>query len=131
MNDINFLGLDEVLAIHHDQIKRYGGSHGVRDLNLLISAIARPQASFSGSDLYSDIFSKTAALIHSPILNHPFVDGNKRTSLVAAARFLYINNFQLKISKKELIDLTLKIDSKEMDLEQVSSWLKEHSEKIR
>ena len=85
--------LDEVIAIHHDQIKRYGGSHGIRDLNLLISAVSRPQASFAGKDLYTTVFDKTAALIHSLIMNHPFVDGNKRTAMVSGARTLFINGY--------------------------------------
>lgn len=130
MDDINFLGLDEVLAIHHDQIERYGGSHGIRDLELLISALARPQATFAGSDLYPDLFSKASALAHSLILNHPFVDGNKRTAIVSTARFLFINGFKLKMSDKELINLPLKINSKNLDQDQIGSWLKRHSKQI-
>lgn len=130
MDDVNFLGLDEVLAIHHDQIERYGGLHGIRDLNLLISALARPQVTFAGRDLYPDLFSKASALIHSLTLNHSFIDGNKRTAIVSTARFLYINGFALKMSEKELINLPLKIDSKDLDPEGISSWLKKHSRKI-
>ena len=128
--DINFLSLDEILAIHYDQINRYGGSHGVRDFNLLISAASRLQATFGGFDLYPDVFSKAAALIHSLVLNHPFVDGNKRTAMTATARFLFINNNLLKMSKKELVELTLKIESKKMNMENISSWFKKHSKKI-
>ena len=86
-----FLTLPEILAIHHDQIEKYGGSHGIRDLSLLESAAFRPQSSFLEKDLYKNIFTKTAALIHSLVLNHPFIDGNKRTGTVAGARFLYLN----------------------------------------
>lgn len=87
-----FLTLEQVLAIHYDQIERYGGSHGVRDLALLESATQRPQASFMGEDLYPDIFKKGAALMHSLILNHPFVDGNKRSGVVSTASFLHYNS---------------------------------------
>lgn len=131
MDDINFLGLDEVLAIHHDQIERYGGSHGIRDLDLLISALARPQATFAGRDLYPDIFFKASALIHSLTLNHPFVDGNKRTAIVSTARFLFINGYALKMSENELISLPLKIDSKNLDHDEIALWLKKHSRKTR
>jgi death on curing protein len=130
VDNINFLSLDEILAIHHDQIERYGGSHGIRDLDLLMSALSRPQATFAGSDLYPDLFSKASALIHSLILNHPFVDGNKRTAIVSTARFLFINGFMLKMSEKELVNLPLKINSKSFDQDEISSWLKKHSEKI-
>ena len=128
--DINFLSLDEILAIHYDQINRYGGSHGVRDFNLLISAASRFQATFGGFDLYPDIFSKAAALIHSLVLNHPFVDGNKRTAITSTTRFLFINDYILKMSKEELIELPLKIESKKLDMESITSWLKKHSKKI-
>lgn len=128
--DINFLSLDEILAIHYDQIKRYGGSHGVRDFNLLISAASRPQATFGGFDLYPDVFAKAAALIHSLVLNHPFIDGNKRTAITATTRFLFINGYVVKMSKKELIDLPLKIESKKMDMESITAWLKKHSKEF-
>jgi len=128
--DINFLSLDEILAIHYDQINRYGGSHGVRDFNLLISAASRFQATFGGFDLYPDVFSKAAALIHSLVLNHPFVDGNKRTAIVSTARFLFINGYIAKMSKMELIELPLKIESKKMDMENITLWFKKHSRKI-
>lgn len=128
--DINFLSLDEILAIHYDQINRYEGSHGVRDFNLLISAASRLQATFGGFDLYPDVFSKAAALIHSLILNHPFVDGNKRTAIAGTARFIFINDYVLKMSKEELVDLPLKIESKKMDMGEITIWLKKHSRKI-
>ena len=130
MDDVNPISLDEVLAIHYDQITRYGGSHGIRSLDLLMSAISRPLASFGGLDLYPDIFSKAAAILHSLVLNHPFVDGNKRTAVVTTARFLYINGFLLKMSKKDLILSALKVASKEWKMNEISSWLKNHSKKI-
>jgi len=74
VKNVIFLSFEEVIAIHHDQINRYGGSHGIRDLNLLISAISRPQASFAGKDLYPNLFLKAAALVHSLTLNHSFID---------------------------------------------------------
>lgn len=130
MDETNFLEFDEILAIHHDQIIRYGGSHGIRDLDPLISAVARPQASFASNDLYPDLFSKASALIHSLILNHPFIDGNKRTAVVATARFLFINGFILKMSKDELINLPVKIETKDLGLDKISKWLKKHSRKF-
>lgn len=125
-----YLTLEQVLGIHFDQIERYGGSHGVRDLNLLESAIQRPQASFMGEDLYQDIFNKAAALLHSLLLNHPFVDANKRTAMVSGSAFLHFNGFDVKVSQKEFVETALRIESKELNLEQISAWLKENSEKI-
>lgn len=124
-----FLSLEQILAIHHDQIERYGGSHGIRDLSLLESAIHRPQASFMGEDLYQSIFDKAAALIHSMILNHPFIDGNKRTGTVTGAAFLHFNNWDIKVSQDELLELSLNVESKKWDITQLSNWLKDHSKK--
>ena len=128
MAKTNFLTLEQVLAIHFDQIENYGGSHGVRDLSLLESAVMRPQASFMGEDVYEDLFAKAAALFHSLVLNHPFIDANKRTSTVATGWFLHLNGFDLKVSLKGLEEASLNIESKKWDLEQISKWLKEHSE---
>lgn len=124
-----FITLEQILAIHHDQIERYGGSHEIRDLNLLASVIERPKSSFMGEDLYQTIFDKAAALLHSVLLNHPFIDGNKRTSMVSAAAFLHFNDLELEVTQEELVVTVLKIESKKVNLEEISAWLKENSVK--
>lgn len=126
---MKYLSVAQVLAIHFDQIERYGGSHGVRDLSLLESAVSRPQSSFGGEDLYTDIFFKAAALMHSLALNHPFFDGNKRTSIVSAARFLYINGYSLEFTQEQFVEFALKVATKKLDIVQISAFLKKHSKK--
>ena len=126
-----FLTLDEVLGIHHEEVEKFGGSHGVRDLSLLDSALQRPQSSFMEEDLYPTIFDKAAALMHSILLNHPFIDANKRTSIVSTAYFLHLNGFELEMEQKEIVEFCLKVESKQLDLEQISKWLKDHSQKAR
>ena len=126
-----FITIEQVLAIHHDQIENYSGSHGIRDINLLESAIDRPKASFMGEDLYPTIFHKAAALVHSIINNHPFIDGNKRTGVVSTAYFLHLNGWKLQVEQNELVEAPLHIESKKWDLEQISKWLKEHSKKVK
>lgn len=118
-----FLTLEQVLAIHFDQVERYGGSHGVRDLALLESAVQRPQASFMGEDLYDTVFAKAAALFHSLALNHPFIDGNKRSSVVATAYFLHVNGWELETDQKELLNAALAVATKAWDIEQITKWL--------
>lgn len=131
MAQVTFLTLDEVLAIHHEEVEKFGGSHGVRDLNLLDSALQRPQSSFMGEDLYPTIFHKAAAVMHSILLNHPFIDANKRTAIVATAYFLNLNGYIIEeVKQKEIVEFALKVESKKMDLEQISKWLKMHSVKI-
>ncbi len=115
---------EQILVIHYDQIERYGGSHGLRDLNLLESAIFRPQTTFGNEELYPDIYLKAAALMHSLLLNHPFVDGNKRTAVATCLVFLKINRKSLKVSQKALVAMTINVESKKWDMEQLASWLK-------
>ena len=127
MAAITFLTFEQILVIHYDQIERYGGSHGLRDLALLESAIFRPQTTFGDQELYTDLHSKAAALMHSLLLNHPFVDGNKRTAVVSCIVFLEINDVKLKVSQEEIIESALKVASKEWDLEKLASWLRNNS----
>lgn len=111
-------------------IKRFGGSFGVRDLGLLESACARPQASFDGKDLYKTVFQKAAALIHSLLKNHPFVDGNKRTSITSAGVFLRLNDYKLKNSHQKEVKFTMSIENEGLAFEEIAEWLKDNSEKI-
>lgn len=102
MAKVVFLSLEQILAIHYYQIESHGGSHGIRDLSLLESATQRPQASFMGEDLYQTIFDKAATLMHSLILNHPFIEGNKRIGVVAAVGFIHSNGWDLKVSQEAI-----------------------------
>ncbi len=90
-----FLRLDEVVEIHNDQIKRYGGHPGIRDIELLKSAIAMPAACFGGDYLHTDIYEMAAAYLFHIVRNHPFIDGNKRTGAVASVVFLMMNGIEL------------------------------------
>ncbi len=108
-------------------IKKFGGSHGLRDLGLLESAVARPQTTYDGQEMYPDIFSKAAALLQSLLKNHPFVDGNKRTALTSAGIFLKINGYQLINSHDEEVEFAINVDNRNLSLEEISSWLKSHT----
>lgn len=119
--------LDEVVAIHFRVTEKTGGSQGIRDWDLLASALGRPQATFGGVDLYPDIFLKAAALVQSLSSNHPFVDGNKRTALTTLEYFLYINSLQLKAAQEEKVDFTLWTENKKPTIEKIAGWIKKHS----
>jgi death-on-curing protein len=123
---VKYLTPEQVLFIHNRLIRETGGSLGLRDLGLLQSALARPQATFGGKELYKDIFSKTAALLTSLINNHPFVDGNKRVGITSAALFLELNGVQLKATNNELVVFTLSVATSKLELTQVASWFREH-----
>jgi len=104
-----FLDLDRVLRTHVSLIERYGGEEGVRDVGLLHSAIAVPQASFGGALLHQDLFEMAAAYLYHIVQNHPFVDGNKRTGAAAAIIFLATNGVDLEADEPGLVDLTLAV----------------------
>lgn len=104
-----FLGLEEVLQIHADQIERHGGSSGIRDLGLLESAIAMPQASFGGQLLHADIFEMAAAYLFHIVRNHPFVDGNKRGGTAAALVFLRLNGASIRVTNAALVKTVLAV----------------------
>jgi death-on-curing protein len=125
-----YISLDEVIAIHDNMISLYGGSHGIRDLGLVESAISRPKATFGGSDLYPDIFAKAAALFHSLMFNHAFVDGNKRTTISTTARFLNLNEYELDVSEREFVDFPLRVENNNLSLEEIAKWLEKNSKKI-
>lgn len=126
---MNYLTPEQVLFIHYRLIEETGGSHGLRDIALLQLAIARPMAAFGGDDLYPDIFTKAAALMHSLIKNHPFIDGNKRTAITSSSIFLLRNGFQIIASNKELEQFTLEAASTKIEIEKIVKWFKKHSVK--
>lgn len=105
MPRIIFLNLGEVLEIHRDQIARYGGSSGLRDLDLLKSAVAMPQATFDGKFLHTDIFEMAAACLFHIVGNHPFLDGNKRVGAVVCLVFLELNGYEFTAPEKELAEI--------------------------
>lgn len=107
------------------QIDHYGGSSGLRDRGALEAALARPAMTFGGEDLYPDIAAKAAAMMHSLVMNHPYVDGNKRVGAHAALLFLLINGYQAEISVKELEDITLIVARGELDAEALTIWFRQ------
>jgi len=99
-----FLELAEVLAIHRDQIGRYGGREGIRDLELLQSALAVPAASFSGKFLHADLPEMASAYLFHIVRDHPFIDGNKRTGTAAALVFLLLNDRGFNAPQDKLVE---------------------------
>jgi death-on-curing protein len=120
MND--YPTLAEVLAIHIDQIERYGGSHGVRDPGILESALFRPQTGY-----YSDLIEEAAALWESLSQNHPFLDGNKRTAFAATYTFLVINGAQLTATAQGTQTFLLALyDGNRFTFDKLVPWLRKY-----
>jgi len=130
MDNVIYLTLEQILVIHEDQIERYSGSSGILDLSLLESAVYRPQTTFGGEDLYITHFEKAAALMHSLIMNHAFVDGNKRTGAVSMLVYLQTNSVNIYIDNKELVSTVLLIENEKWEISKIAHWLKSKTKNI-
>jgi death on curing protein len=122
-----FLTLDEMLEIHEDQIARYGGTAGIRDVGLLQSALAQPQATFGGQFLHADPFEMAAAYLFHVVQNHPFIDGNKRVGAVAALVFLQLNACEVKLTNPELESLVLSVAQGQIEKGAIARFLRDHT----
>lgn len=118
---------EEVLLIHNQVVKLHGGANGVRDINGLESAIARPYQTFGGSKLYPTCFEKGAAVGESIIMNHPFVDGNKRTGYVLMELMLRLEGFRITSDDEELYQFVIDISTGDKRFEEIVEWLKANS----
>ena len=122
-NRVAFLSRDEALAIHSTLLERFGGPAGVRDYGLLESALYRPQTGH-----YADLAEMAAALFESLIMNHPFVDGNKRVAFFATDVFLRLNGYKLRVDAHEahrfLIGL---LEKKQCNFGQLLPWIRENA----
>ncbi len=120
-----FLALDEVLALHADQVRRYGGRTGIRDLKLLESALGMPEASYGGVYLHPSVVEMAAAYLFHIVRNHPFVDGNKRVGLIAALVFLGLNRLMLDADADALFDLVVGVAAGTVSKAEVAVFLQE------
>ena len=125
-----FLTLDEVLAIHADQIERYGGGLGLRDLGLLQSAIAQPPATFDGQLLHATLFDMAAAYLFHLAENHPFVDGNKRVGIAAALVFLELNDCEINVDEDLLAEFVLEVAQGRADKAAISKFFRDHASQL-
>lgn len=120
-----FLDQASVLRIHERQIRKYGGTPGVRDDGLLESALAQPQATFGGTLLHLTIYEQAAAYLYHLAMNHPFLDGNKRTAFAVMDAFLRLNGYQLNLSNDQAYQLVLEVVQKTVSKEDLSDRLAE------
>ena len=127
MTEPAFLTLDEVLAIHADQIRRYGGTPGLRDLSLLESAIGTPEATFGGELLHGSVFEMAAAYLFHIARNHPFVDGNKRTALMCALVFLGLNGRRLDAEPDALYAVVDGVAAGRIEKSGLAVFLRDHA----
>jgi death on curing protein len=124
---MRYLTTEEVLEIN---AKVMGGRHVLRDRGLLESAIARPQASAFGADAYPDLAAKAAAMLHSLVLNHPFVDGNKRTAVLATLVFLDLNGYVVQWDQCEALDFMLRLAQHQIELDDAIVFLRDRMHRM-
>lgn len=121
-NLLLFLSLDEVLAIHERLIETFGGPAGVRDMGMLESALYRPQTGY-----YEDIIQMAAALFESLLMNHPFIDGNKRAAFFVTDTFLRLNGYKIEVESKSAHTFIVGLlKSNKVDIDILAAWIKEH-----
>jgi death-on-curing protein len=123
---VRYLTLSEALELHGRVIAQSGGALGVLNLGALESALAQPRMTFGAAELYPSIVDKAAALGHSLIQNHPFLDGNKRTGHAVMEVFLFLNGFEIRSSVDEQETIILKVASGETDRGTFAAWLRDH-----
>ena len=123
---MRYLTLSEVLEVHRQVMAQSGGAEGLMHLPALESALAQPQMTFGGADLYPTLVDKAAALGYALIKNHPFLDGNKRTGHAAMEVFLVLNGYEIRAAVDEQEHVILQVAASEIDREEFTAWLRTH-----
>jgi death-on-curing protein len=124
-----FLTFDEVLSLHAEQIRLFGGLSGIRDIGLLQSALGSAEATFDGTLLHDTIFSMAATYLYGICRNHPFIDGNKRTAVGAALTFLELNGLDVDADEDAFYDLVIGVAEGRASRASVTVFLEEHATK--
>jgi death on curing protein len=124
------VSLEGLVWMHTVAVGEFGGSNGIRNRGLLESALAHPLPSSGGKNLYDTPFKRVAALAESLVLNHGFVDGNKRTAMYAMAAWLEREGYVIEAERGALRDLALSIASHELSMERIAAWLEQRSNQI-
>jgi death-on-curing protein len=122
-----FLGLYEVMEIHRDQIERYGGHPGIRDMELLQSAVAMASAGFGEDYSHADIYEMAAAYLFHIIRNHPFMDGNKRTGAVTAMVFLMMNGKEIDVGEDSFEAMVRSVAGGKADKTSAAEFFRKHA----
>ena len=126
MQTPRFISISQVLDIHQDEINSFGGTSGVRDEGLLDSALAQAQATFGGELLHPTIYDQAAAYLYHLAMNHPFIDGNKRTAFAVMDTFITLNGYTLNLSQEQAYNLVIQVVQKEISKEELSAFLELH-----
>ena len=122
-----FFSLNTAMSIHQDLVDTYGGSQGVRDKELLISALAQVKSTFNGEYLHKSIYEMAAAYLFHIIQNHPFIDGKKRTGIMLAMIFQSLHGIDMNCEEKQLDQYVFRVANGKESKKEISSWLEKNS----
>jgi len=128
--EVHYLSSNEVLLIHDHAIGEFGGSFGLMSPGQLESSIAAPRQTMFGEELYPDLFSKAAILFYLLVMNHAFVDGNKRTAALSLIEFLERNGYTLNAANDELYQFTIDVASSVSTKEEVEMWVRDRTVRL-
>jgi death-on-curing protein len=120
----------QLAALHSELMRAFGGRRGLRDRGALEAAAARPGMTFDGEDLYPDLAAKAAALMHSLVLGHPFVDGNKRVGAAAAELVVEVNGYRLRADDPDLERVSFSVAKGELSCEALAIWFRQRLEPV-
>jgi death on curing protein len=126
-----FLSLEEIIEIHNDQMERYGGLAGIRDIELLKSAVSLPSAGFGQDYLHTDIYEMAAAYLYHVVRNHPFTDGNKRTGAAASIVFFIMNGIEINADEDSFEKMVLLAAEGKIDKAVIAQFFRNNSELSR
>ena len=124
---MRYISFAEVLDLHERLLAGSGGASGVRDVGALESAVSQPHTTFGGHDLYPDLIAKAAALCYSLVMNHAFVDGNKRIGHAAMETFLLLNGYEIKCDVNEQESVILQLAAGELSRNAFTEWARLHT----
>ncbi|HPX26442.1 MAG TPA: type II toxin-antitoxin system death-on-curing family toxin [Treponemataceae bacterium] len=130
MQNIQFLSVSDILIIHEDQIRNYGGIYGTRDISLVSSAQFIPEASFGGEYVCKSIEEMAAAYAYHLCQNHPFLDGNKRTALAVSLVFLDLNGYELDISNDDIYKIMMRVAESKLSKQELTALFSKYCKKI-
>lgn len=128
MTNYSALDIEQTIFIHEQIIDAAGGKQGIRDFALLHSGLERCKVTYSGEDLYPTLLDKAAALLHSLVMNHCFLDGNKRTGYAIMSRFLNSNTIRVTATQPEIVQMCLAVDNEGWKVLDIKKWLEKHTE---
>jgi len=130
MTNFSSLDIEQILYLHERIIDQADGVQGIRDFTLLHSGLERCKATFAGEDLYPSIFDKAGALHHSLVMNHAFLDGNKRTAYETMKRFFYVNGYKITADDEEIVRMCIAVDNERMSAREIKEWLVKSTKRI-